>query len=117
MPWGGGGVVAEAEELGDEGREGEGEEVAGLVGGVGAEEGVDGGAGGEDVGRRRGGGEEGGGEFLRLGEGIEGVGVRVHGLGFEGGGRELDRSIVRKVRFLNERRSKWRGFTRDVATV
>lgn len=84
MPGRGSGVVAEAKELADEGREGEGEEVAGLIGGVGVEEGVDGGASGEDLGRRRR-GEDGGGEVLGPGERIEGVGVRVHGLGLSRG--------------------------------
>lgn len=74
-------AVVEAEELTDEGGEGDGEEVAGVVGGVGAEEGLDGSTGGGYL-RRGGGGEDEGSEGPGLGEGVEGVGVRVmHGGG------------------------------------
>lgn len=51
--------------------------MAGLVGVVVVEEGVDGSAGGGDMGRR-GGGENRGGKGLRLGLGIGGKGVRKH---------------------------------------
>lgn len=45
---------------------------------MGVQEGVDGGAGGGDL-SGGGGGEDCGGEFLGFGEGIDGVGVGMHG--------------------------------------
>lgn len=52
--------------------------MAGLVRGVGAQEGLGGGAGGGNLGGCTG-GEDGGREVLSFGMGIDGVGVREHG--------------------------------------
>lgn len=59
----GGGVVGEAEEFEDESWEGDGEEVAGLIGRVRVQEGFNGGAGGDDL-LRSGGRYDLGGEVL-----------------------------------------------------
>lgn len=67
------GGIVEAEEATEEDGEGDGEEGAGLVGGVAAEEGVDGGAGSGDLGRG-GGSEDRGGEVLGAILGVHGEG-------------------------------------------
>ena len=76
----GGGVGEAEEELGNERRESEAEEVAGLVRWVREQERVDGGAGGDDLGGW-GGGEDGGSEVLGFWLGVDGVGVGEHGRG------------------------------------
>lgn len=91
--------VVEAEDATDEGGEGDGEEGAALVGGMAPEEGVDGGAGGGDLGRRHG-GQDGGGQVL-------GPVLRIHRLGFWERGRSGEREAFGVRRFKTEGGSSW----------